>query len=478
MALVTKRAGAPAGTIRASVGASTYIFDDAANLQVDVTLHDDYVALVGHPYFQAVGGGGVTPPSTSMQPVVVTLDGSETVGSVPTIQGDGSIRFKPVGGVPLAASADPFRFDSSRLGQLRAALAARSTTPVDYLFIGDSVTEGQSSTDTATWATRWQGIFMAAQRTRWQPVGVAGGRGYVPAAYAAGSMATSNIIVFAGTTSGVPAGNTGFGLGERYKKMNAAATATISVPAGVTSVDLMFAVGTSAGTYSYTLDGGASQGPFSTVSTGVFSSGHIKNVVVNPAGTHTIVVTANTTAAFLEGIYLYNGDETKGLRSWDSGHSGWRTVEFTGSADPLNGWVASNWGFSAYRYVQPDVVSIALGLNDYGTNTSGNRVNPRVYGRLLQELVDGVRGQMTVQPSIILWEPYVRTDDVVGNGGNLLGRWADYVQAVRRVARDDGNITIFDSNAVGAQLGTDALHPTVAGHATLGNALDTLVAAA
>jgi hypothetical protein len=291
----------------------------------------------------------------------------------------------------------------------------------------------------------------------------------------------ANFWTFTGT---VLAGTTSFfGLGGRYRRLNSAATATLAVPTGVTDVDLVHTVGSGASTYHYTVDGGASQGPVNTTTTVAASSGVFQRISgLSAASTHTIVITADANFVYVEGAYLYNGDTALGLRGWDSGHAAWRALDFDA---PNAGGAAQLWNYTEYKPIQPDLVVIALGTNEYGSSTWANRYSPRLFERYLAELIHGIRAQCTNEPSTILWEPAFRADDPTLNGA-LVAPWSEYIQAIRRVAQADGRITLFDASSVmGDQVanvnsytGTDGLHPTVAGHSALGTALDRVVASA
>jgi hypothetical protein len=95
--LVSKRAGAPAGTIRVAIGSHNYIFDDGANAIVDITDGGEYRTLINHIYFQAAGSGGVFVPIPTSQTLVILRDGTETAGMVPVFQPDGSFKLQNVG---------------------------------------------------------------------------------------------------------------------------------------------------------------------------------------------------------------------------------------------------------------------------------------------------------------------------------------------------------------------------------------------
>lgn len=104
MALVKKRIGAPAGTIKVSVGNRSYTFDDASNAQVEVSDPGAYAELISHPYLDAVSGSSsFTPPPSVKFAYIVDGTLSEQTGpsTYSPIAGGGSsvtLPFKEVNG--------------------------------------------------------------------------------------------------------------------------------------------------------------------------------------------------------------------------------------------------------------------------------------------------------------------------------------------------------------------------------------------
>jgi hypothetical protein len=109
---------------------------------------------------------------------------------------------------------------------VRGLTAARQ---VNVLFDGDSVAEG---TAVATRDLRWQDKVIAALRTAY-PSGAVGGEGYVPGEYVSSTM-TDRFSTTGTTITGTYVNETGaavgtkFGLGVRYLRLAAGATATIT----------------------------------------------------------------------------------------------------------------------------------------------------------------------------------------------------------------------------------------------------------
>lgn len=378
---------------------------------------------------------------------------------------------RPVGG--QLATGDPFRYDATRLARFRTARDAAQAggAPLDILFVGDSIFEGSNQTVVTG---RWINKMMALVRARWQPAGVVGGEGYIPAAYQSATMVQR--VSTTGTAAFVAGVNFGLGV-VRYLRLQAAATASFTFTG--TGVDIICSKGTAGRTYNLTVDGVSDPGnPIDTQgSTNLgANSGAVKQIRGLSAGSHTVVITAVSNSVFLEGFMVYNGDETKGLRAWESGASGARAADFKE--------VQASYWYGEYSFPQPDLVVVGFGANDRGSPTRV-RVTPRQFRSDLEDLIQAVRGQVAIDPSIILWE----FANPAGGGyetGSFLGAYQDFIQQARKLARDDGKITLFDAATVmgdqasGANtlVDTDHVHPTAAGHTALAAAMDALLASA
>lgn len=375
----------------------------------------------------------------------------------------------------LLPGGDPFRFDATRLGRFRTAktIAQGGGSPLDIVFAGDSIFEGSNQT---TAAGRWINKMMALIRTRWQPAGVAGGAGYAPADYQSTTM--TGPVTFAGTTANATTAAANFGLGAvRFIRMAAAATATFTFTG--TGVDIICSKGTAGRTYTYTVDGGAASGTIDTqgtVNLGA-NSGHVQQIRGLAAGSHTVVITVGAANyVFLEGFMVYNGDESTGIRAWESGAAGARAADFKE--------IQASYWYGEYALPQPDLVVVGFGANDYGTPTRV-RVTPRQYAADVLDLIQTIRAQCVIEPSIVVWEPAQPAGSSY-NTGAFLGQFSDYAQALRQMAKTDGRITLFDAAAVmgdqssGANTLVDAdkVHPSAAGHTALAAAMDALLAAA
>lgn len=207
---------------------------------------------------------------------------------------------------------DPLRYDSTRLRAFRAALGARETTPVDILCVGDSVTEGQGST---TQSRRWIERMRDRVRAAFQPAGVVGGEGYIAGFFHSAGVTDRFTQTIATMTAREDLG----GLGERTITLtgtNASATVTFTG----TGIDILYAKGTTAGDFTWKIDAGGE----TTVSAfnAVISGGNVVQIRGLSATSHTLTIKRVTSSTYIEGVMVYNGDETSGIRLWEGSHSG------------------------------------------------------------------------------------------------------------------------------------------------------------
>lgn len=145
------------------------------------------------------------------------------------------------------------------------------------------------------------------------------------------------------------------------------------------------------------------------------------------AGAHTLKLSSTGTVLF-EGIMVYNGDETKGIRLWEAAHVGYNTVSFTAN---------TKWADSADALMTPDLAFIALGLNDFKAQT----ITPAIFKTNLQTIITKVR-QANPDVSIVLHNSWER-----GDVASPTYPWADYLKAIDEVVAEDGSILLVDLNA-------------------------------
>lgn len=304
------------------------------------------------------------------------------------------------------------------------ALAKRESSPVDILCIGDSLTEGAYvSTIEKRWVARLRDKLRAAYPT----AGVTGGQGFISANYhtiGPGNPGVEVNQVMTQTGGSTDAGYT-LGLGRRYRKFTT--TGNVSATVTCSSVDAIYTQGTSRGTLGLSIDGGAA----ATIATagGLLATKKFNSGALTP-GSHTVTVSWQSGGEVdVEGIMVYNGDETKGIRLWESGHGGVETDFFNG-------------GFwqTGIRNIAPALVTICLGVNDLMFNTGANYPSNLVPGRI-QTLIASIRAQCDTAaiayPTFLLVIPHQVA-------GSYLEPWANYVNALWTVALADPAIAILD----------------------------------
>jgi lysophospholipase L1-like esterase len=350
---------------------------------------------------------------------------------------------------------DPLLYDSTKLRSWRVALGKRANTPVDILVLGDSLIEGQGASAAAN---RFHDRLLARLRTEYQPAGVTGGEGYVPAAYIATGV--TDRWTFTGTTA--VREDLG-GLGERTVTLAVSATASLTFTG--TALKVMYAKGPTAGTFSWAIDGGAATNVIANNAT--ISGGNVVDITGLSDASHTVVVTGLSNTTYLEGAMVLRGDSTSGMRIWGAGHSGWQ------SDDHANVGVVS--AMDSVAAVQPDLVLVHLGLNDYGSQ-SQTRIAPAAMATNFDTIAANIRAVCTIAPSFVWLIPYERT--VVPT---VLATWEEYRQAYKDFAANDGQIGLVDIGAaIGSFAGStdpygidagDFVHPNDAGHQVMADAV-------
>jgi lysophospholipase L1-like esterase len=425
-----------------------------------------------------IGGTGITPlgpasgtsGSTVLSPTAVDAKGDLLAGT-----GADAVARVAVGAndYVLAADsgqaagvrwADPVASDVKRWQALRrfhAALAARSSTPVDIVCMGTSVTEGYADVATSSHQLSWVSRFREALRARFQPAEVAGGYGYHPARWAASYTPSDT---FASST--VSSVSTAWGLGQRALILNSGSH-FVELTATCTAVDLMYAQAATTGSFRWNVDGGS----FTTVATANAQTlgGRSTRISGLSAASHVIRVewTAGGSVVF-EGFMIYNGDESAGVRMWNAGHASWQASDFANASTLAH--------YASFQLPQPDLVVLELGTNDY-FGTSAKKTAAQ-FATDLATIITTIRANVTVAPSIVLVPVYDRTVT------SPLDPWSSYVAAMYAAAAADSAICVFDvqkrfnTGAAGTGNGlisTGTIHPSAAGHQHWADALAAFV---
>lgn len=321
------------------------------------------------------------------------------------------------------------------LGRWRSALDHQSTAPASWLALGDSITEGQGASSRSE---RWIDLTGGSLRT-----GPAGGDGYLPGWYAVyGPDSTWQAYT---ARTGTVTDESSDSLGLRTARLEASASQSYAFTG--TSADVYYT--SPGGVLAYTVDGG----PQTTIDTGgAPSTAHRSHVDFPDRGLHTLTLSAVSGSVSLSGVFAFDGDEHSGVHVFDGAHSGYTTGQFVAAGPDVDPVISM---------VQPDLVTIELGVNDYLKDDA----TPAHVKDDLSALVDDLRRQLKKKPpSIVLVIPY----DIAPGADEQAHSWAEYASAIRSLGVEL-SVGVLDMSSMGtAQPGgdwsADGLHPSDAGH--------------
>lgn len=349
------------------------------------------------------------------------------------------------------------------LRKWHAALANRHYAPAKIAVLGDSLSEGIGAT---AFGRGWVPMALGQLRNRFPANGVAGGQGFVASwdnpGYGGGAPSYTYPV---GQNSGSFSATQGFSLKSNTllatgDQMNYTFTGT--------SVHVWYIKQTTGGTFSVTIDGVVVQASVVTAGTsgtGVWTSAALAY------GTHTILVTriagGGASSILFNGFRIFNGDENAGIQMFNGSQSGLLTSDFTTNATNGDKWAL--W----LGVIQPNLVIIELGLNDWAANVSMVTVKTN-----LQSIITTIRAQTTTDPSIVIYAP------TEANSGSYASTFAQLHQVWVDVVAADSKTCLFD---VGTRIPAptvdtsdayyyDTLHPSDKGHAAIADRLASFLA--
>lgn len=339
---------------------------------------------------------------------------------------------------PSSVAPDP------ALSRFHAALPAGT---VRVLNIGHSITEGARA---AAPGERWTDIALAKLRGTFQPAGVKGGFGYIPATATYPELLPST-WAFTGTAA---ASTNGTGLARYAMEMQSGSTASLTFTG--TGLRLMHTTYSGGPTVTVSIDG-VPAGNIAAASGTTNFAASTSYIGLTP-GVHTI--TLSTPGLFvLEGALIYDGDDAAGIRSWNAGHAG----------DQIGTYLTGNPATRippVYTAIAPDLVTIQFGVNEYRNNTA-----VATFGTNLGALIDQVRTSVGSDVSIL-----VLGDAEPLHAGTPTAPWSEYAAKAAEVAAaksvaylDLGPLPGLGLNAAG--MDADQVHPNTVGHRTIGNAV-------
>lgn len=361
-----------------------------------------------------------------------------------------------VSGVEIPLSSSSQSTTQAPLRPFRAALADRNQNPCSIYVIGDSTDEGHGAGSTA--ADRmgsWPNALGTLMRDRFKTVGETNsGPNFVPVVTASPTLPTGWTLT--GSWVGVTTGN--FGPTALAAKSTAAGdTATYTIPVGCTSIDILGVRGSSIGGYTSQIDGGAASATFfNGAPTQDGATQRITGWSTN--ATHTLQINTVGTSNQLDGIILYFGNETKGIRVFNGGHFGSYSRLYLPSQ--TYNWIRLNpqpanslSGVQSTIPLNPDLIVMALGYNDFANTTNGP-VTPTEFLANVQEIVTNARAMLPSKIIPVLYLSKYTPNTVSGSGTNT---WQDYVSTMHSAAIADANGVHLDlTNTMPAVGSTEA----------------------
>ncbi len=325
----------------------------------------------------------------------------------------------------------------------RAALAKRLYGITNLVFIGSSTTFGNNATVPTR---RYVDLVGQILHARYNPPGVTGGRHVLGA---------DSGWTFTGTH-----GTDSQGLALVSQTLNA--SATMSRTETCTGFEVYYAQGPGFAPFTVSIDGGTAvtvtPDTTGTINRhdGVYSSPTVA------LGSHSIQLTSSGTTA-INSVYARNGDETTGLRVYNSGRGSTVATFWATSAQSL---------FQRLAQLRPGLVGIMLQSNDYATG-----VDPATYQAALVSLIGRIKDTVTPTPSILLIGTYLRLD--VATPAYPYSQYEAAMVAI--AAADPSNVEYINisspypttqalNNATGI-IDTDNVHQTDSGHSMMADLL-------
>lgn len=329
----------------------------------------------------------------------------------------------------------------------RKAVAEMATRTAKWLAIGDSITEG---TGVTTHADTW--LYRSALKIRDAYPAIAANtkdsRGWTPVAGNSSTLTAPWTIAANGGSF-----NSDSTFGFRWIKSTQITNgATITGTVVGTSIDVWWTQGSATGAFTVKVDSGAA------VAYGGSSSptkdGFVQRISLGASGSHTVVITAPASAsAFISGVTVYDGNENAGIVTLNAGVHGVTSTTWNNAAN------SANWKQNITT-LNPDLVTILLGANDY--TTSAGRI---VFSDNIKNIVKVIRDNTAGWPTIGLISCYKQNVSAVP-------AWEHYQYGLERAAAEIG-CAYFDLRTKMPDVGSaqdtqgyyyDTVHPNVAGN--------------
>lgn len=292
----------------------------------------------------------------------------------------------------------------------RRGVANMSTKTLEWYAIGDSNTEG---TGVTAYTDCW--LYRAGTKLRANYASVAGNaknsRGYTPI------VQTSTTMVSPWTITGTNTTTSTHGLRRTKSVQLTGAGATITGTVTGTAIDVWYAQGTATGAFTVKIDAGT---PVSVGgSSGATTDGFSTRVSMGASGSHTVTITRGASDCYINGITVYDGNESSGLVTLNGGWHGANTNSWSNSA-------------GATTYVQnittldPELVTIMLTTNDYSFN-----LGRAAFSTNIKTIVGYVRDNCAGWPTILLISPWK-------SNATYVPAWEHYQYGLERAAAEIG----------------------------------------
>lgn len=341
----------------------------------------------------------------------------------------------------------------------RAGLGNRHFSRAKVMWVGDSTGEGfgVSSFNNRT-VTRLGKVLRALRPT--DGIGSAGGIGYLPCFFQSSTLTAPYTVT--GTAPLLDSSD--FCMGIRAMRLNSATTVTYTVTG--TAVDIWYLGGTTSGTFSISVDGGAA----TTQSTVQAANNTEAKFTLNlgASGSHTVAITAtSTTNVWFGGMTVYDGDDAKGITILDASHGGYKSGDHFATTNRDGAYQQD------LALAQPHLVILGLLIND-----ERNAVPVATYQANLEAHVTKINANVTADPTILFLAPW-------REAASYTYPHDDYVTAMKAVVANHPNAVFLDMSQRLPKVDTDpsgiiyydTIHPKEAGQAMLADTLAGILAA-
>lgn len=302
-------------------------------------------------------------------------------------------------------------------GGWRTAMHNSMNTPVKWMAIGDSITEG---TGVTTHAETWLNLAAKKVREAYPTIdgttipgnAVVTQHGWTPIAQTSSTM----VSPWVGAGSFSSASSFGF---RHTKSTSISSSATLTATVTGTDIDVWWTQGPSTVAFTVWVNG-VLKATLGTSSASV-TSGFKSRITMGAAASYTVQIKGNAAASssFINGVTVYNGNYSSGLVTINAGVHGYKTTEWNVSTAHAN-WIQD------YGTLDPHLVTIMLGANDYSSV-----IGPATFQTNLNNMINSIRTNNSNWPTILLMSCYKENF-------TYTPIWEQYEYSMEKVALDQG----------------------------------------